>query len=125
MKQMSVHPLIRRYLEARNWNVDRARKVLEETLKWKSTYKPEQTRWHEVAHEGETGKVSRADFRDRSGRSVLIMRPGDAADGNIRHLTNVKTAKYRGSDDMPYHDMNEKLGPEPTPMSVTLATPAS
>lgn len=31
---------------------------------------------HEVAHEGETGKVSRANFHDRSGRTVLIMRPG-------------------------------------------------
>ena len=31
---------------------------------------------HEVAHEGETGKVSRANFRDRDGRTVLIMRPG-------------------------------------------------
>lgn len=30
---------------------------------------------HEVAHEGETGKVSRANFHDRLGRTVLIMRP--------------------------------------------------
>ena len=29
-----------------------------------------------MAHEGETGKVSRADFHDRSGRTVLILRPG-------------------------------------------------
>ncbi|XP_017250027.1 uncharacterized protein LOC108220696 isoform X1 [Daucus carota subsp. sativus] len=67
---------LRRYLEARNWNVDKAKKMLEETLKWRSTYKPQDIRWHEVAHEGETGKVSRADFHDRSGRTVLIMRPG-------------------------------------------------
>jgi len=31
---------------------------------------------HEVAHEGVTGKISRANFHDRSGRTVLIMRPG-------------------------------------------------
>lgn len=36
---------LRRYLEARNWNVDKARKMLEETLKWRSTYKPEEIRW--------------------------------------------------------------------------------
>ena len=30
---------------------------------------------HQVAHEGETGKVSRASFHDRQGRVVLIMRP--------------------------------------------------
>lgn len=81
---------LRRYLEARNWNVDKAKKMLEETLKWRSTYKPEEIRWHEVAHEGETGKVSRASFHDRLGRTVLIMRPGmqntKAAENNILHL---------------------------------------
>lgn len=81
---------LRRYLEARNWNVDKARKMIEETLKWRATYKPEEIRWHEVAHEGETGKVSRAEFRDRQGRTVLIMRPGKqnttSSEGNIRHL---------------------------------------
>ncbi|KAJ6907269.1 phosphatidylinositol transfer protein 3 [Populus alba x Populus x berolinensis] len=81
---------LRRYLIARSWNVDKAKKMLEETLKWRATYKPEEIRWHEVAHEGETGKVSRADFHDRSGRTVLIMRPGmqntTCAEDNVRHL---------------------------------------
>lgn len=44
----------------------------------------------EVSHEGETGKVSRANFFDRFGRTVLIMRPGfqntTVAEDNIRHL---------------------------------------
>jgi hypothetical protein len=30
---------------------------------------------HEVANEGETGKVTTANFRDRLGRTVLIFRP--------------------------------------------------
>ncbi|KAJ4714419.1 random slug protein 5-like [Melia azedarach] len=81
---------LRRYLEARNWNVDKARKMLQETLKWRATYKPEEIRWHEVAHEGETGKVSRANFHDLQGRTVLIMRPGKqntaSGEGNVRHL---------------------------------------
>ncbi|PHU27020.1 hypothetical protein BC332_05352 [Capsicum chinense] len=81
---------LRRYLEARNWNLDKAKKMLKETLKWRSTYKPEEIRWHEVAHEGETGKVSKANFHDRLGRTVLIMRPGRqntaSPEGNIRHL---------------------------------------
>jgi hypothetical protein len=36
---------LRRYLIARNWNVDKAKKMLEETLKWRATYKPEEIRW--------------------------------------------------------------------------------
>lgn len=81
---------LKRYLEARNWNVDKARKMLEETLSWRSTYKPEEIRWHEVASEGETGKVYRANLHDRNGRTVLIMRPGKqnttSGDNQIRHL---------------------------------------
>lgn len=81
---------LRRYLEARNWNVDKSKKMLEDTLKWRSTYKPEDIRWHEVASEGETGKVFRANFHDRQGRTVLILRPGmqntKALDNQLRHL---------------------------------------
>ncbi|VVB10022.1 unnamed protein product [Arabis nemorensis] len=81
---------LRRYLDARNWNVEKAKLMLEETLKWRSTYKPHEIRWHEIAHEGETGKVSRASFHDRQGRTVLIMRPAlqntTSAEGNIKHL---------------------------------------
>nr|GMD00875.1 phosphatidylinositol transfer protein 3-like [Ipomoea batatas] len=81
---------IRLYLEARNWDVEQAKKMLEETLKWRSTYKPEEIRWHEVAHEGETGKASISNFHDRQGRTVLIMRPGkqntSSAEGQARHL---------------------------------------
>ncbi|WCJ24903.1 Sec14p-like phosphatidylinositol transfer family protein [Euphorbia peplus] len=79
-----------RYLEARNWNVDKARKMLLDTLKWRASYKPEEIRWHEISHEGETGKVFKANFHDRYGRTVLIMRPGmqntSCAEDNIKHL---------------------------------------
>lgn len=36
---------LRRYLEAWNWNVDKSKKMLEETLEWRATYKPEEIRW--------------------------------------------------------------------------------
>ncbi|KAK9129893.1 hypothetical protein Sjap_010380 [Stephania japonica] len=88
--QYCSHACLARYLEARNWNVDKAKKMLEESLKWRSTFKPEEIRWHEVANEGETGKVFRANFHDRSGRPVLILRPGKqnttSAENQIRHL---------------------------------------
>jgi hypothetical protein len=66
---------LRRFLDARNWDVEKAKKMIQETLKWRSTYKPQEIRWNQVAHEGETGKASRASFHDRQGRVVLIMRP--------------------------------------------------
>lgn len=81
---------LRRYLVARNWNLEKAKKMLEDTLKWRSSYKPHEIRWDQVEKEGETGKVSRANFVDRFGRPVLIMRPGKqntkTGEGNVRHL---------------------------------------
>ncbi|CAI0383029.1 unnamed protein product [Linum tenue] len=81
---------LRRYLVARNWNVEKAKKMLQETLEWRSSYNPEEIRWPEVAHEGETGKIYRASFCDRQGRPVLILRPGmqntKSFDNQIRHL---------------------------------------
>lgn len=81
---------LKRYLEARNWNVDKSKKMLKETLKWRSVYKPEEIRWDEVAVEGETGKMYRAGFHDRQGRTVLILRPGmqntSSIDNQIKHL---------------------------------------
>ncbi|KAL0332546.1 UNVERIFIED_CONTAM: hypothetical protein Scaly_2156100 [Sesamum calycinum] len=43
---------------------------------------------HEVAHEGETGKVSKANFHDRKGRTVLIMRPGKQV---VKYFVDQKT----------------------------------
>ncbi|XP_030950483.1 phosphatidylinositol transfer protein 3 [Quercus lobata] len=88
--QFCTNACFRRYLEARNWNVEKSKKMLEETLKWRSTFKPEEIRWNEVAIEGETGKIYRANFHDRNGRSVLILRPGmqntASLDNQMRHL---------------------------------------
>ncbi|KAJ6678616.1 DIVERGENT CRAL/TRIO DOMAIN PROTEIN [Salix viminalis] len=63
--QFCTDSCLRRYLEARSWN-------------------------HEVAHEGVTGKISRANFHDRYGRTVLIMRPGmqttKCTEDNVRYM---------------------------------------
>ncbi|KAJ4761537.1 Sec14p-like phosphatidylinositol transfer family protein [Rhynchospora pubera] len=81
---------IARYLIARNWNVKKATKMLKETLKWRAEYKPDEIRWDEVAHEAETGKIYRANYRDKTGRSVLVMRPGrqntKSTKGQIQYL---------------------------------------
>nr|CAB3498385.1 unnamed protein product [Digitaria exilis] len=44
---------LKRYLEARNWNVAKSRKMLEESLKWRAAYKPEDIRWNTSSHEGQ------------------------------------------------------------------------
>ncbi|XP_038715391.1 phosphatidylinositol transfer protein PDR16-like isoform X2 [Tripterygium wilfordii] len=64
--------------------------MIEETIKWRLAYKPEEIRWNEVAVESETGKIYKANFRDRHGRTVLILRPGmqntKSIDNQMRHL---------------------------------------
>eukprot|EP00850_Spirogloea_muscicola_P018964 SM000180S03489 [mRNA] locus=s180:36955:38891:- [translate_table: standard] len=81
---------LRRYLKARNWNVKKAEKMLRDTLKWRQKYKPEEIKWEDVAHEGETAKLYKADFLDRKGHSVLVMCPGrqntNEHNSQMRHL---------------------------------------
>ncbi|XP_020090052.1 random slug protein 5-like [Ananas comosus] len=81
---------IARYLTARNWNVKKATKMLKETLKWRSEYKPEEICWDEVAAEAETGKIYRTSYCDKHGRSILVMRPGcqntKSVKGQVKYL---------------------------------------
>ncbi|PON55734.1 CRAL-TRIO lipid binding domain containing protein [Trema orientale] len=81
---------ISRYLRARNWNTVKAGKMLKQTLKWRLEYWPEKIQWEDIAHEAETGKIYRANYFDKYGRVVLIMRPGfqntNAVSGQIRYL---------------------------------------
>uniref|UniRef100_A0A7N1A2C7 CRAL-TRIO domain-containing protein n=1 Tax=Kalanchoe fedtschenkoi TaxID=63787 RepID=A0A7N1A2C7_KALFE len=81
---------ISRYLRARNWNIKKAAAMLKDSMKWRLEYKPEEIRWEDVAHEGETGKVYRSKYFDKYGRPVLVMRPSrqnsKSAKGQIKHL---------------------------------------
>ncbi|CAA0809787.1 Sec14p-like phosphatidylinositol transfer family protein [Striga hermonthica] len=81
---------IRRFLKARNWNTKRAAKMLKEAIKWRIQYKPEKIRWDDVAQEAQTGKIYRANYVDKQGRTVLVMRPGfqntTSVEGQIKYL---------------------------------------
>lgn len=66
---------VSRYLRARNWNVKKAVKMLENSLIWRMSYKPEEILWEHVAAEAETGKIYRSSYVDKHGRVVLVMRP--------------------------------------------------
>ncbi|VAI01876.1 unnamed protein product [Triticum turgidum subsp. durum] len=80
-----------RYLEARNWNVDKSRKMLEESIKWRAAKRPEDIRWPDVSVEAETGKMYRATFTDREGRTVVVMRP--AKQQVLKVLVDPKSAQ--------------------------------
>ncbi|VFR03645.1 unnamed protein product [Cuscuta campestris] len=43
--QYCTDACLKRYLVARRFNVGKAKKMLEETLKWRSSFKPEEIRW--------------------------------------------------------------------------------
>ncbi|XP_020583035.1 random slug protein 5-like [Phalaenopsis equestris] len=81
---------ISRFLRARNWNSDKAGKMFKEALKWRLEYRPELIRWEDIADEAKTGKIYRADYQDKFGRPVLVMRPGfqntNAVKGQIKYL---------------------------------------
>lgn len=81
---------VARYLIARNWDVKKATKMLMKTLKWRSEYKPDEIRWDDISDEAATGKIYRSDYFDKSGRSILVMRPScqntKKAKGQVRYL---------------------------------------
>ncbi|KAK7286619.1 hypothetical protein RJT34_21741 [Clitoria ternatea] len=64
-----------RYLRARNYNVKKAAKMLKGTIKWRLEYKPEKIQWEDVAQEAKIGRIYRADYLDKQGRMVFVIRP--------------------------------------------------
>ncbi|KAF8724148.1 hypothetical protein HU200_021164 [Digitaria exilis] len=79
-----------RFLRARNWNVQKASKMMKAAVKWRLAFKPENICWEDIAQEAETGKIYRADYKDKHGRTVLVLRPGlentTSATGQIKYL---------------------------------------
>ncbi|KAH7277029.1 hypothetical protein KP509_39G030800 [Ceratopteris richardii] len=74
--------------------------MLKETLRWRSSYKPEKIIWEDVAAELETGKAFRADFTDRLGRPVIIMIPRN--ENSKSHEGQVKQLVYTLENAMLY-----------------------
>ncbi|XP_012839520.1 PREDICTED: uncharacterized protein LOC105959905 [Erythranthe guttata] len=50
--------------------------MLKETLKWRIQYRPDKIKWDDIAQEAARGKIYRANYSDKNGRTVLVMRPG-------------------------------------------------
>ncbi|TVU22572.1 hypothetical protein EJB05_32282, partial [Eragrostis curvula] len=79
-----------RFLRARNWNVQKASKMLKAAVKWRLAFQPENICWEDISEEAETGKIYRADYKDKLGRTVLVLRPGlentTSGTGQIKYL---------------------------------------
>ncbi|CAJ1918215.1 unnamed protein product [Sphenostylis stenocarpa] len=65
-----------RYLRARNYNSMKAAKMLKGTIKWRLEFKPEKIEWDDIAQEAERGRLYKADYLDKQGRIVFVIRPG-------------------------------------------------
>lgn len=65
-----------RYLRARQYDLEKSYKMLDNSLVWRSTFKPEQITADEVAEEMASGKVYVSTDRDWAGRPIVYMRPG-------------------------------------------------
>ncbi|KAL5059055.1 hypothetical protein RYX36_030659 [Vicia faba] len=65
-----------RFLKARNYNTIKAARMLRGTIKWRLEFKPEKIRWEDVAKEALTGRLYRADYLDKQGRVVFVIKAG-------------------------------------------------
>lgn len=80
---------IRRYLVARNWNVDKATEMLRNTLTWRKSYKPHLISPTDMEKEASWGLMYRRGF-DKRNRPVLLVRPAKKSsedwDTQLRHI---------------------------------------
>lgn len=70
---------LRRYLRARSNDVEKARRMLQTSLHWRSTYRPDTLvprLLPTLQGESATGKMFVLPVADAHGRSVIVMRPG-------------------------------------------------
>ena len=74
-KFLSEEDLYYRYLKARNWNLKKATDMLQETIKWRSEFKPEQITKEEISPILETG-IQYLNGHDREYSPIVYIKPG-------------------------------------------------
>lgn len=88
-----------RYLRARNMDVEKSATMLKATIAWRHSFGADAIldQMQLIQTEGRTGKTFVAPFRDREGRSVLVLRPRmentRSHTGNIVHLVCGKRSR--------------------------------
>lgn len=80
-----------RYLRAREWNLDKAEKMLMNTLQWRKEYKPDKIAPSEVTHCAETGKVF-INGKDKLGRPLVFLIPRH--ENSKDYVNNVRLVVY-------------------------------
>ncbi|GAX82158.1 hypothetical protein CEUSTIGMA_g9586.t1 [Chlamydomonas eustigma] len=81
-----------RYLRARQWNLQKATKMLNDTLQWRLEYKPHLLRWDDVKVEANSGKHFLYPAPDKQGRPIVMMRP--RLEDTKTHETQIKFLVY-------------------------------
>ncbi|GAA5813432.1 hypothetical protein MFLAVUS_006910 [Mucor flavus] len=80
---------VKRYMRARKWDYEQAKTMLENTIKWRRGYRPDELDPEYIKPEVETGKMYYNGF-DKCGRPVWIMRPrlqnSKDAERQIKHI---------------------------------------
>ena len=85
-------------------NVHKASRMLEETLKWRASYRPDEIKWDDVEEEAARGKVFVLTNPDKEGRPVVFMRPrkevyGGDNDQRVRWVVYVMEMASRIADE--------------------------
>ncbi|CAO3591868.1 unnamed protein product [Absidia cylindrospora] len=92
---------LKRYMRARKWDYEAAKTMLENTVKWRRDYRPDQLDPDYIKPEAETGKMYFNGF-DKNGRPIWIMRPRlqNSKDAE-RQVKNIVYSLERGIRLMP------------------------
>ncbi|ORZ14206.1 CRAL-TRIO domain-containing protein [Absidia repens] len=92
---------LKRYMRARKWDYEAAKNMLENTVKWRRDYRPDQLDPDYIKPEAETGKMYFNGF-DKCGRPVWIMRPRlQNSKDNERQVKHIVYSLERGIRLMP------------------------
>ncbi|KAI9490779.1 CRAL-TRIO domain-containing protein [Zychaea mexicana] len=80
---------LKRYLRARKWEYEASKTMLENTVRWRRDYRPDELDPDYIKPEAETGKMYFDGF-DNAGRPIWIMRPRQQnskdADRQVKHI---------------------------------------
>jgi hypothetical protein len=92
---------IKRYMRARKWDFEHAKVMLENSVRWRRDYRPDELDPEYIKPEAETGKMYFNGF-DKNGRPVWIMRPRlqNSKDGE-RQIKHIVYSLERGIRLMP------------------------